>query len=155
VTIRDTDKGFRALVDSFKANPKTTITVGIHAREGAAAHKGSKFGETVADVATLQEFGADGIPQRSFLRAWFDENQAQTAEATKRMLQSVMQGKRTKQAALELLGQAFVGQIQKRIAQGIAPPNSPDTIARKGSSTPLIDTGQMRSAITYAVEVKS
>jgi hypothetical protein len=31
------------------------------------------------------------------------------------------------------------------------PPNSPVTIARKGSERPLIDTGSMRKAITYVV----
>ena len=35
---------------------------------------------------------------------------------------------------------------------GIAPPLKPATIARKGSSTPLINTGQLRSAITWRVE---
>ena len=33
-------------------------------------------------------------------------------------------------------------------------PNSPATIARKGSDSPLIDTGQMRRSITYLVEEK-
>lgn len=31
------------------------------------------------------------------------------------------------------------------------PPNSPKTIARKGSDSPLIDTGEMRKAITHVV----
>lgn len=31
------------------------------------------------------------------------------------------------------------------------PPNSPETIRRKGSENPLIDTGSMRKAITYVV----
>lgn len=31
------------------------------------------------------------------------------------------------------------------------PPNSPETVKRKGSSNPLIDTGAMRKAITYVV----
>ena len=34
------------------------------------------------------------------------------------------------------------------------PPNSPVTIARKGSSQPLIDTGAMRQAITHVVREK-
>lgn len=33
-------------------------------------------------------------------------------------------------------------------------PNSPATIARKGSDQPLVDTGQMRRALTYLVEEK-
>lgn len=34
------------------------------------------------------------------------------------------------------------------------PPNSPVTIKRKGSSLPLVDTGEMRKAITYVVREK-
>ena len=34
------------------------------------------------------------------------------------------------------------------------PPNSPRTIAQKGSDSPLIDTGEMRKAITYVVREK-
>lgn len=34
------------------------------------------------------------------------------------------------------------------------PPNSPRTIRRKGSDQPLIDTGEMRKAITYVVRDK-
>ncbi len=31
------------------------------------------------------------------------------------------------------------------------PPNSPKTIAKKGSDSPLIDTGEMRKAITHVI----
>lgn len=34
------------------------------------------------------------------------------------------------------------------------PPNSPKTIQRKGSDSPLIDTGEMRKAITYLIDKK-
>ena len=34
------------------------------------------------------------------------------------------------------------------------PPNSPRTIRRKGSDQPLVDTGEMRKAITYIVRDK-
>jgi len=33
-------------------------------------------------------------------------------------------------------------------------PNAPSTIAQKGSSKPLIDTGSMLNSITYAVRKK-
>jgi hypothetical protein len=34
----------------------------------------------------------------------------------------------------------------------MTPPNSPVTIALKGSSKPLIDTGEMRGAVTWKVD---
>jgi hypothetical protein len=152
VPIKIIDKGYKALMSVFTGVRKTTITVGVHAADGKEPHAGGQFGETVADIANIHEFGAPGIPQRSFLRAWFDENQAKTKEATKRMAQSVLKGKRTRKQAVNILAQSFVGQIQRRIAVGIPPPNSPLTIKLKGSSKPLIDTGQLRTSITYAID---
>jgi len=35
----------------------------------------------------------------------------------------------------------------------VAPPNAPATIARKGSSKPLVATGQLKSAISYVTDV--
>ena len=148
--VRDTDKGYRKLVNTLSGNPKTRITVGVHEVAGQEIHPGTTL--TVAELATIHEFGTDTIPERSFLRAWFDENRERCHEAVKRMAQSVMRGERSREDAIEILGQTFVAQIQKRIAKGIPPPNSPATIAAKGSSTPLIDTGILRTSITYAVD---
>lgn len=150
------DRGYRKLLDTFAqlGLRKTRITVGVHAADGRELHEASEFGETVLDVAIANEFGTDTIPQRSFIRAWFDENRKKNNDAIKRMLQSVIKGKRSRHDAFELLGQAFVGQIQRRIAQGVPPPNSPATIAWKGSSKPLINSGQLRTSVSYAIDGK-
>jgi hypothetical protein len=52
---------------------------------------------------------------------------------------------------MKLIGMRVVGDIQDRISDGIPPPNSPITIARKGSSKPLIDSGQLRQSISFEV----
>ena len=52
---------------------------------------------------------------------------------------------------LELMGVYMTNLIKERMAQGIKPSNSKITIERKGSSTPLIDSGQLRNSITYRV----
>lgn len=142
-----TDRGYAALVKRVYGLKKPKIKVGIFAEE---SHKDSDL--TVLEIAVIQEFGTDKIPARSFLRAWFDENREKCHEAVARMMKAVIAGKYTKEQALELLAQRFVGEIQRRIAQGIPPPLAPSTVARKGSSTPLIDKGQLRSSITYVVE---
>lgn len=156
MAVKIVDRGYRKLLDAFAALGvrNTVITVGVHAADGREVHADSEFGDTVLDIAIANEFGTETIPQRSFIRAWFDENRTKNKEAIKRMLQSVIGGKRTRTQAFELLGQAFVGQIQRKIAQGISPPNSPATVAWKGSSKPLINTGQLRTSITYAIDGK-
>ncbi len=145
---RDIDKGYSTLVKKVFTLGAPKIDVGIF--DSAGPHKYSTM--SVVEIATIHEFGNEHCPERSFLRAWFDENESKCRAAVVAMLEAVLAGKYTKDQALQLLGQRFVGEIQKRIANGIPPPNAPSTIAQKGSDKPLIDTGQLRSAITYAID---
>lgn len=152
VKVKDLDKGYKKLVNRLTDawSTKHTVKVGIFESEGAADHGGV----SVLEVAIWNEFGTENIPSRSFVRAWFDENQAKCQQAITAMMRAAAQGKYTTNQALELLAQRFVGEMQKRIAAGIEPANAPSTVARKGSSKPLINTGQLRSSLTYAVDDK-
>ncbi|HEY6056218.1 MAG TPA: hypothetical protein VIU86_19970 [Gaiellaceae bacterium] len=141
---------------------KITVTVGVHGDAGAVTHGPAndtrpgaandtgaveKRPLTVADIATFNEFGTATIPQRSFIRAWFDENQAFIAETLRSQMKLVIAGKLTPEKAGARIALACEGSMKQRISRGIPPPNAPSTIERKGSSKPLIDTGQLRNAI--------
>lgn len=153
--LRDTDRGYKKFLEDLLQQNTPKISVGILAAQGAEEHKNaeSESGEklTVLDVAIKNEFGL-GVPARSFIGAWFDLNSETVVKEANILFKLVLEGKYTKWQAFEIIGQRAVGGIQKRIADGIAPANSPLTIALKGSSKPLIDTGQLRSSITYLVE---
>jgi hypothetical protein len=154
VTLRDTDHGYAALAALVYGFARPTIAVGILDR-GTDPHEGTDL--TVLEVAVWNEFGTrskDGtvrVPARSFIRAWFDENREEIRAWMATMMRSVLAGKRSKERALELVALKCVGSIQERMARGIAPPNAPSTALRKGSSTPLIATGQLRSSVTFRV----
>lgn len=148
--ITDTDHGAKALAARIAKMKKGQVDVGIFADQGSAQKNKASAGLTVLDVASFHEFGL-GVPERSFLRGYVDENKQRVRGMIKALAAQVDQGKLTQEMALERLGMTIVGEIQKRISQGIPPPNAPATIARKGSSTPLIDTGQLRSSITHKV----
>ena len=157
--VRDEDRGYEDLLQRVRAMQNKSIEVGIFESKGSELYPDATFlgklagsAVTVLDVAIWNEFGTDHIPERSFIRAWFDENAAKTKEAVRLMLIAVKQGKYTPEQALELIAQRFVAEIQKRMAEGIPPPNAPATIEMKGSDKPLIDTGQLRSSITYVVK---
>ncbi len=147
--IKDVDRGYKKLlkrVRKFKRRGK--VTVGVHEAEGALPE-----GEaTVLDVATWNEFGTDTIPARSFIRAWFDQNRTVAYKKLAQQLKRAEKGEMTRETALERFALWAVGQIKKRIARGIEPPNAASTVKRKGSSKPLIDTGQLRSSIGYQIE---
>ena len=129
-----------------EARIPATLTVGIHEDAGT-----EPTGTSVAQVADWNEFGTDRIPARSFIGAFVEENENQIEADLERCAEEYTRGRDGKQM-LTRLGLRYVGLIQQRIASGIAPPNSPATIARKGSSTPLIDTGQLRSSIRSKVD---
>ena len=146
--LKDTDQGYRDLMKrALGLKAAAHIDVGI--LDGSEPHAGSSL--TVLEIGLIHEFGNDHVPERSFIRAWFDEDEATLREDLVKLAQSVLEGKRTRDEILEILGQRAVGRIQDRIARGIEPPNAPSTIARKGSSTPLVDTGVLRSKISYRV----
>lgn len=159
----------RVKVPPLVAPERVTITVGIHGEDGADVHRGGSFAAdgafepssralTIAEVAAFHEFGVPpfqlrsgavhpGIPQRSFIRAWFDESQDFIRETLRSQMTQVVAGKLTAEKAMARIALAFEGSVKQRIARGIAPPLSRVTIERKGSSKPLIDKGQLRAAV--------
>ncbi len=150
VKVRTIDKGANALLARLdKAARQRVLTVGIHEEEGAA-EEGN--GVTVADVAAMAEFGL-GQPQRSFIGAWADEKKTDHENDLRKLGEALVKGTITDPVqGFDQLGEAYVGQVQARIASGISPPNAPSTIAKKGSSTPLIDDGVLRSSVTKRVK---
>jgi len=149
VKIKDTDKGYRRTVAEMRAFNGQTLSVGVHESK---PHSGGPL--TTAELFAIHEFGLGNVPERSMLRAWVDGNKRsinrEISKAAQRILKTANQGKASKRE-LNRLGLAFVASIQGRIAASIPPPLAPATIKRKGSSVPLIDTGQLRQSITHKV----
>ncbi len=124
------------------------ITVGVHKEEGARTYPD---GTTISEVAEAAEYGLDQ-PQRSWLRAWFDENRTQLEAVLQQEMARAYERREPIEMAAERVGAWMAASMQRRIRNGIAPPNAPETIQRKKSSTPLIDTGRFRSAIMSRVQ---
>lgn len=127
--------------------PREGVDVGILGTDAERRYEGEV---TVSDVATWAEYGL-GQPQRSWLRSWIEEARTEIDATIKAETRAVLAGTRTHRQALARVGVWAVGQIQQRIANGIEPANAPSTIAKKGSSVPLIDKGQLRSSIKSQV----
>lgn len=124
---------------------------------GAAANEqhDSKSGLTVGALAAIHEFGL-GVPERSFIRAWFDENKKPINDKLQEVAKEVVAGKIDVYQAMDEFGEWADQQIQVRVEAGIAPPLAEETIRRKGGeTTPLIDTQKLLKAITHAVARES
>jgi hypothetical protein len=149
------------ILDRIKALEKKQVTIGIHGMEGeqkklvrrVPAYRKAKKGQretvdqnlTVAQVAFYNEFGTSKIPERSFLRSVFRKKNREITLAANRILMN------DPDKFYEMIGQFVLTQMKMQISNNIPPALKPETIRRKGSSTALVDTGQLRTALTYRV----
>jgi hypothetical protein len=111
-------------------------------------------GLTLVEVATFHEFGTSRTPERSFLRATIDANKSELQTETLNIFKKVSSGSIDAMRGLGILGLSIKSKVQKRIRAGIKPDLDPKTIDRKGSSKPLIDTGQLVNSIQHLVVEK-
>jgi hypothetical protein len=105
----------------------------------------------LAMIAAVHEFGCPerNIPERSFLRAGIRRGTPKFNRLNVDSLRKVVRGEMTIATALDRLGVVAVGEVKREFVVGSFAPLKPETIKRKGSSRPLIDTGQLRQSITY------
>lgn len=110
----------------------------------------------MADLATIHEYGAPGanIPERSFLRASLADNQQRYLQFLQLNIKPVLTGQTTMYQVWDKLGMIAQTDVQKYMIQGDFVPLKERTIKRKKSSAPLIDSGQMRQAVTYRVNMQ-
>lgn len=92
------------------------------------------------------------IPERSFLRSGHDENAERVLNQTERAIGQVLGGKMSVDDMLDLYGQQMSTAIKQYIKKLSSPPNHPYTVEQKGSSNPLVDTGQLIESITWEKE---
>ena len=91
------------------------------------------------------------IPERSFIRGGFDTNQKNINREVEKLLPKVLDLKLSVKAFYNTIGALLVGMIEEYMTDLSDPPNHPYTVKKKGSSNPLINTGDLRQRITYKV----
>ena len=92
------------------------------------------------------------IPERAFLRNGYDENKDDVIKKAEAVLGDVIGGTMSTDQFFELIGLLMKSRIQDYARDLDSPPNHPYTADRKGSSNPLVDSGDMIGAISYKVE---
>lgn len=135
-------------IEALKKRVKTpgTVDVGII---DAGKHPSGDI--TVAGIGFVHEFGSATVPERSFIRSTIIERKKDIISLQKKLLKKISDGSMDVKTGLGLVGEFMSGAIKEKIVAISSPPNSPATIAKKGSSNPLIDTGQLKNSITYEV----
>lgn len=151
----------------YRKLPKAAALAGQPKRVKIGFPAGKADGGII-DRAIYNEFGTKGsgvpfvrngiggfggpIPERPFMRQAFRSNKAKYGKAMKFAAPSILNGTVSMLTVLTQLGQLGALDVQDSITSLRSPPNSELTILIKGSSNPLIDTGEMRQSVTYKVD---
>lgn len=169
MTVRDNDKKWRRIKrnlslmdDSFT---KVGLPFGVKVKKEVSEVNRIFFGDDVEiqsdttsseliQYAAANEFGTRNIPERPFLRGAFDRNRFKIAKIQDVVYFRLLKGTTTVEKGIGLIGEVFTRLVKEQITDLRTPPNDPATIAKKGSSNPLVDSGQLRQSITHVETIK-
>lgn len=145
----------------------------LHDLDGAAIEVGVLKGES-AWLASIHEYGCNipvtdkmrkylasqglylrketthiHIPERSFLRTGYDKNRDDVMKKGQVLIKEVADGKMTAHGCIQAIGMELASKIKDYAIELDSPENHPFTTEQKGSSNPLVDTGDMIGGITW------
>jgi hypothetical protein len=146
MAVTDSDLGWKAIKRELERAKGREVAVGI--LQGSVDGNGV----SIAEYATYNEFGTSSIPSRPFMAMSFDENKADIEADFTRQGKAMVEGKRTANEALTIIGQNHAGRIQTTITgRDILPKLADSTIKAKGSTKTLVDTGAMANAVQISI----
>lgn len=144
----DIDKGWSKVMREMKRAAVLTVEVGVQAGEL------TNDAADLATVAAINEFGTGNIPSRPFMRESFDQNVNELDKFMQGIGGRIIVNRISASQGLNLVGQKMTGIIQKKIVDGPWVLNTVQTVLKKGSDRPLIDTGRLRQSIRHVVKPK-
>ena len=92
------------------------------------------------------------VPERPFMRNAMRASRNKYNSEMRKAAKLLLRGNTSLRTVLGDLGAMAQGDIQQEIRSLSSPPNSETTVRIKGSSNPLIDTGEMRQRVTWKVD---
>lgn len=120
------------------------VTVGIH--EDAGMHPDSTI--TNAQIGALLNYGTDKIQPR----AWLIPGVKSAEQDMKDTVAHGLESGESVERIIQQVGVVAAGAVQQYMTDLQYPPNAPSTIAQKGSSNPLIDSGALRASVSWKVD---
>ncbi len=145
VSVQDDDSLWREITNDLKTLNRSHTKVGF--LDGDTRDDDPQL--TNAQVAFFNEYGTQNAPERPFIRPAMAENTQEIMQMQGEGYSDVIRQRSTVKTELARLGTFAQREIQKKIRDVKTPPNAESTKKRKGSSNPLIDTGEMRQAVTH------
>ena len=129
----------------------SVVKAGVLAKDGSKQHS---EGITVFQIGMIHEFGVPekNIPRRSFIRVPIENNIKEITKLIENNHKLVSENAMSAKVALDRIGIKAQNTIKESFRNNDWKANSRATVKRKGSSRPLIDTGQLIGSISYIVE---
>lgn len=153
--LRQRDPGWQdQVLDRARAAAKLEAAAGFPKGAEGIGIPHYENGASILQVAIWNNYGF-GVPRRPFMFVASKKIHEATREAITRTIQQINRGATDGRKALERMAILAQGIIQTTITDGNWKPNEPGTIRAKGSSQPLIDSGDMRKYVAYEVREKA
>ena len=129
----------------------SVVKAGILAKDGSENHS---EGITVFQIGMIHEFGVPekNIPRRSFIRVPIENNIKEITKLIENNHKLVSENAMSAKTALDRIGIKAQNTIKESFRNNKKKKKKRATVKRKGSSRPLIDTGQLIGSISYIVE---
>ena len=150
MSVKIIDRGWNRIAQELQRMKGVFVKVG-YPQEKPKVHQGKNKTINIAELAAIHEFGTEKIPARPFQAQTFDKNIDRLKAHIEKSQQAIYKGAQTVAKALHLIGNFYKGEMQRTIREGDFAPLSQVTIEKKGSSKPLIDTGQLRQSVDYEI----
>lgn len=161
VSYKTKDDGFPSMRKRLEAVNGGAVEVGVLQGESAWLASIHEYGCDIPVTEKMRVFlHSQGlhlkestthihIPERSFLRSGYDKHKDAVMDKIKLMLVDVAAGRMSENALYKAAGLELASVIKDYAVELSAPANHPFTTDRKGSSNPLVDTGDMIGGITW------
>lgn len=147
--VKDIDKGWKKVISSIYDLKGAFTKVGV--QQGTPS---DTPGVDMVTIAATNEFGTASIPSRPFMANAFEKNKQALYEITRKQYAKVLDGQADAKTSLGLIGAWYQSKVQLEIRNGSFTPLALATIEAKGSSKPLIDTGQLLNSIRHVEVMK-
>jgi hypothetical protein len=147
--IRRRDAGaLNRIIDNVRSMGLNKVEVGL---PSGGRHSGTDL--SMHELGMVHEYGSPtrNIPARPFIGPPIADNVDKYKKIMRKQAARLLFRRTSLHNALSLVGEAGKADIQKYMLSANFKPLAASTIEAKGSSKPLIDSGQMRNAITYEI----
>jgi len=172
-TVTDKDLGWKRILKETQKLKKSYTAVGFFGNGGspgtdiAARAAVNEYGATIRVTKKMRGFFAAKfgiglkkstnvirIPARPSMAKTYSLHKRKIVERQAIEWGKLIDGKQTARRSLARLGEWYVGRIKWVIKTVRFAPNSSLTVKTKGSSKPLIQSGEMRNSVTHREEIR-